>query len=184
MTEENKLNENEIAPVGAPVHYAYLDHTADVQLHAWGDSLEEAVQQLVISLYGYMTLDISSVQPTYSMDFTASGHDLFSLLYNILDTCLYNFSTEPFFIGSSARVLDLNRHFSSGIEEFSIHLRVWGESFDLKRHPPGTEVKAITYSNMQIIVAGQRLQQNEEESQKVLNEGKNNKTEIFVIIDI
>jgi len=72
-----------------------------------------------------MTLEISSVQPTYSMDFTASGHDLFSLLYNILDTCLYNFSTEPFFIGSSAQVLDLNCHsVSSETKEFSVFLNL------------------------------------------------------------
>jgi len=50
MAEDNKLNENEIKI--APVQYAYLDHTADVQLHAWGDSLEVAIQQLVVSLYG------------------------------------------------------------------------------------------------------------------------------------
>ena len=145
------MNDNEKAPAVAPVHYAYLDHTADVQLHSWGDSLEEAIQQLVISLYGaffffisknygdeiieysyffnrvlltgYMTMEISSVQPAYSMDFTASGHDLFSLLYNLLDTCLYNFSTEPFFIGSSARVLNFDQNkVANGAEKFSVHL--------------------------------------------------------------
>ena len=54
----------------------------------------------------------------------------------------------------------------------------------MKKHPPGTEVKAITYSNMQIIVGGRRLNQSGEESLRVLNDEKNNKTEIFVIIDI
>ncbi len=41
----------------------------------------------------------------------------------------------------------------------------FGEEFSLEKHPQGTEVKAITYSAMQII-------QNEE------------KNELFVIIDI
>lgn len=72
-------------------------------------------------MLGYMTLDLSTVQFGYSMDFTATGHDLFSLLYNLLDTCLYNFSTEPFFIGSSAHILDFGRHVTdSGGEEFSV----------------------------------------------------------------
>jgi hypothetical protein len=60
MPEQNKTKDNDRAPGVAPVHYAYLDHTADVQLHAWGDSLDEAIQQLIVSLYG-MYLYFSSI---------------------------------------------------------------------------------------------------------------------------
>ena len=33
---------------------------------------------------------------------------------------------------------------------FKIKASGYGETFDLSKHPQGTEVKAITYSNMQI----------------------------------
>lgn len=28
------------------IKYEYLDHTADIQIHAWGDSLEESFEQV------------------------------------------------------------------------------------------------------------------------------------------
>ncbi|VDN50332.1 unnamed protein product [Dracunculus medinensis] len=140
------------------VKYEYLDHTADVQLHAWGKTLEEAVEQLLVSMYGYMT-ELSSVNVEYSFDMKASGIDLISLVARLLDEALYCFSTEPFFVGRIAEVLSFDR------QKFEISVRCWGDSFDIEQHPQGTEIKAITYSNMQINETSER-------------------TDIFVIVDI
>ena len=50
-------------------------------------------------------------------------------------------------------------------ERFSITVQGNGETYDLSRHPQGTEIKAITYSNMQI-------------------HEREDKSEIYVIVDI
>ncbi|VDK84016.1 unnamed protein product [Litomosoides sigmodontis] len=146
------------APEKGAIKYEYLDHTADVQLHGWGDTLEEAMEQTLIAMYAYMT-DISVVSAEYSFDLFASGIDMVSLMARLLDEALFAFSAEPFFIGRVAKVIKLDR------EKFEVQVRCWGESFDLTRHPQGTEIKAITYSNMQI------------------NESSD-KTDIYVIVDI
>lgn len=50
-------------------------------------------------------------------------------------------------------------------------MRSRGEQFTLDKHPQGTEVKAITYSNMQII-------------EKAAEKDKPARVDVFVIIDI
>ena len=56
-----------------------------------------------------MIEDVAKVECLYSMDFDACGHDMDSMLYSLLDTCLYHFNAEPFFIGRVCRVLKLRR---------------------------------------------------------------------------
>ncbi|XP_064480365.1 protein archease-like [Ornithodoros turicata] len=126
-----------------PVKYEYLDHPADVQLHGWGDDLTEAFEQVAVAMFGYMT-EIDKVNIRMTMDVEAQAEDMVGLLFHFLDELLFIFSAEPFFIARKVKILDFNK------EAFTIKVRVYGEIFDLDKHPQGTEVKAITYSNMQV----------------------------------
>jgi len=148
--------------------YEYLDHTADVQLHAWGTDLSAAFEECAKAMFGYMT-DLDTVSECKTEEVSATGHDLDSALFNFLDEWLFLFSAEPFFIPFKIDIIEFER--TAGSEDsdsegvVTIKARGFGETFDLEKHPQGTEVKAITYSAMQILE-------------------KEGFAEVFVIIDI
>lgn len=141
-------------PVG---NYEYLDHTADVQLHSWGESLKDSFEAVVLAMFDYMT-DIKCVEKTITKEVVAEGDDMKSLLYHFLDEWLFVFSTDPFLIPREVKITEFDK------KNFTIKSTGYGEYFDLVKHPQGTEVKAITYSNMQI--------------------HENDKHDVYVIIDI
>lgn len=139
--------------------FEYLDHTADVQLHAWGSTLEEAFEGAALAMFNYMTpLSGVTIDELLTREYKVEGHDLQSLLYNFLDELLFIFATE-LFVCSQIKVTKLDR------EAFTLTAQGRGEVFQRGQHASGTEVKAITYSAMQI------------------NEEPHN-AEVFVIVDI
>ncbi|CAG9798361.1 unnamed protein product [Chironomus riparius] len=140
------------------IKYEYLDHTADVQLHSWGSNLTEAFEQNGMAMFGYMT-ELDTVDIKEKHEIIANAEDLDGLLYHFLDELLFLFSAEPYLICKKLRIEEFDT------EAFKIRCSCFGEQFDLAKHPQGTEVKAITYSAMQIVQ-------------------KPEKCEIFVIIDI
>ena len=93
--------------------------------------------------------------------FSASGHDLDTLLFSFLDELLFAFSTEGFAARELSIVGGMDR------EKFSLEAVGKGERFDRERHVSGTEVKAITYSAM-----------------RILEDKEKKESDIWVIVDI
>ena len=117
-------------------------------------------------MYGYITENIVTVEMIDSHTIKANGEDLESLLFHFLDELLFIFSAQPFFIARKVVIDELD------LENFSIAASAYGEQFDLAKHPAGTEIKAITYSAMQI-------------HQKSLgHETTRDNVELYVIVDI
>lgn len=131
---------------------------SECRLHAWGDTLQEAFEQCGVAMFGYMT-EIESVELKQCFKITASGDDIESLLFHFLDELLFLFSAEPFLVCGKLEISKFD------LVDFEIDCLCYGEPFQLGKHPQGTEVKAITYSAMQVI---QRPAKNE----------------VYVIIDI
>eukprot|EP00899_Mesostigma_viride_P012193 jgi/Mesvir1/20975/Mv08041-RA.2 len=125
-------------------NFEYLDHTADVQIHSWGANVEEAFAGAAVAMFNYMTpLESVSVDPSLTHEYEAQGHDMHSLLFAFLDELLYVFSTEMF-VARAVEVLEFDR------ANWKIRAKGMGEAFEMGKHAQGTEVKAITYSNMQV----------------------------------
>ena len=124
--------------------FEFLDHTADVQIHSWGDCFAQAAEQAVVGMFNYIS-DTSTVEvdASWNREVCASGHDLQSLLYNFMNDWLFEFCGNEF-LPLTIRVIECD------MEKFVLRSIGVGERFSRDKHVLGTEVKAITYSAMQV----------------------------------
>jgi len=151
------------------VQYEYKDHTADIQIHAWGVNLAETFAWSALAMFDYMTpLEDCAREPTSRYRaIHASGHDLDTLLFAFLDELLFAFHTEMFIV-TSVQVCEFSK------EKWEIRAVVGGTTFVEGVTRQGTEIKAITYSAMKII----------EHSEREIQDGGVHGAELFVIVDI
>jgi len=98
-------------------------------------------------------------------------------MFNWLDACLFVLVGGDLIILKEIEITCFERPPSTEHDEAKNEHAIWrleargrGEKFDRSRHPQGTEVKAITYSAMQIL----------EDS----STARVKKNEVFVIVDI
>lgn len=125
--------------------YEFLDHTADVQIHAWGDDLREAFENAAVAMTAYIT-DINKIEISKKETLQVEADDLKGLLYRFLDEVLFLFNAEPYLLSKRVRILEFHAEES----RYSIKAECYGENFSMDKHPQGTEIKAITYSAMKV----------------------------------
>ncbi len=124
--------------------FEFLDHTADVQIHAWGDSFAQAAEQVVVGMFNYISeTGTVNADASWNRQVCAAGHDMHSLLYNFMNDWLFEFCGSEF-MPLTVKIAECD------LEDFRIISVGAGERFDRAKHVLGTEVKAITYSAMQI----------------------------------
>ena len=125
--------------------FAFEDHVADVVVVAYGDTLAEAFENAALALFEVMT-DTTTVEPRTSDVFEVEGFDEPSLLYAWIEAFIIAFDTDLKLY--SAFKIDAIEATEGG---FRLRGTAWGETFDPAKLASRTEVKAITYHEMEIL---------------------------------
>ncbi|MFX1496857.1 MAG: archease [Promethearchaeota archaeon] len=125
--------------------FEFKEHTADIKVRSWGTTLEEAFTQTALSLMAIMSPDLKKVSPFIEKNIEVTSEDIYSLLFDYLSEFLYFFDVEGLIF--SDIIVDL---ITITNNDYYLKSIVKGEKFDKNKHEIGTEVKAVTYSYMNI----------------------------------
>jgi len=126
-----------------PDRFRVLDHTADVGIQAFGESLCEAFENAALGMFNIIT-DPSRVSAQKDFEVTVEGTDLKDLLHEWLAQLLI-LSQVQNMLFSSFKV-DL-RDIGGRV---SLTGRVMGEQADPARHVYKTEIKAVTHHMLEV----------------------------------
>jgi len=121
--------------------YRPIDHTADLGLQVWGQTLPELYTNAaegMCSLY----YDFPAVRPREERPVVADGHDREEVLVDWLRQLLYGIEVDHFL---PCR-FDITR-----LDDTHLEAMVRGEPFEPARHRWRTGIKAVTYHDLHIV---------------------------------
>jgi len=124
--------------------YEYLEHTADIKFLAYGKTLEEVFENAALAMFNVI-IDTCKVSGETAREVFLKSPDLESLLVDWLSELLYLFEVDEI-VFWKFQVNEI-RHEGS---EYSITASVSGEKFYPESHPFETEIKAVTYNQLEI----------------------------------
>ena len=124
--------------------FKFLTHTADAYYVAYGHTLEEAFENAALAMYEIIT-DTNKISPSVELKIRVEGFDLYSLLYNWLEELLFYTDSERL-VFSKFSIEKISRE----NDRYVLSAKVRGEVFDPKKHECRNQVKAVTYSQMEI----------------------------------
>jgi len=125
--------------------YKFINHTADVGIKVWGESLESLFENTAYSMFDIIG-ELDKVKVKKSLRVEIEGKRTDELLADWLRNLLYKFNGEVYLL----------REFN--IEEINkkgLKAKVGGEKLDLSRHSLKTEIKAVTYHGLEVKKTGQ-----------------------------
>jgi SHS2 domain-containing protein len=124
--------------------YEYLYHIADAKFKAYGSSLEEAYENAALAMFNVM-INTSGLGVGESRDIEIRSPDMKGLLVEWLCELLYLFEVDEI-VFSEFKINSIEKT-SDG---FSLKGKASGEPIDLLRHTFDTQVKAVTFHDLQV----------------------------------
>ncbi len=124
--------------------FEFQEHTADERVIAYGSTLEEAFENAALALFEVMT-DTTTIDAVTHDSFQIEGFDEQALLYSWLETFIVEFDINLMLYSK------FHVNISKKGDQYLLIGQAWGETFQPEKHPTRSEVKAITYHEMEII---------------------------------
>jgi SHS2 domain-containing protein len=124
--------------------YEYLYHIADAKFRAYGSTLEEAFENAALALFNVM-INTSGLGVCESREIEIGSPDIKRLLVEWLCELLYLFEVDGI-IFSEFKIISIEKT----ADGFSLKGKASGEPIDLSRHNFDTQVKAVTFHDLQV----------------------------------
>lgn len=131
------------------VSYEILDHTADVRVRAFGDDTAGLLRSAVLAMASLIA-DTDNVESTVAVTVEATGETPEELLVHLLAEALYVHHTRKMLFRDA--VVEV-----PGEDVLRAACTLSGEAYDPGRHELGYDIKAVTYHDLKIQRAGDRL---------------------------
>ncbi|MBI4752928.1 archease [Candidatus Desantisbacteria bacterium] len=131
-------NTMDITPI--PKRFDFFEHTADIGIIAYGNTMEEAFANIA---YGMFTLlaETDNITNRKSIDISITAYNQDEVLVGFLSELLYHSSVKQMVFNKVA-VLELT--------PTSIHAKAYGEKFTPDKHQLLQEIKTVTYHQLRI----------------------------------
>jgi SHS2 domain-containing protein len=117
--------------------------TADFAFEAFGSTLNELFANAALATMHIMT-DLKKVKPGEKISFHVKGEDLKALMFDFLSEILFYKDSRRFVFSK------ISVHVKEEKNGYSLKCDMHGEQWDRKKHEIRTDVKAATYSYMEI----------------------------------
>lgn len=124
--------------------FEFLYHIADAKFRAYGSTLEEAFENAALAMFNVM-IDTSNQKANRVRDIELTSPDIKALLVDWLSELLYLFEVEDILFCE----FNIDKIEKTG-EGFSLKGRASGVPIDLSRHSFDTQVKAVTYHELEV----------------------------------
>ena len=122
-------------------HYEIIEHTADVGVKAFGDTLSDCFAHAAKAMFDLIT-DSSSMEEKGEYNINLNAEDLEQLLVDFLSELLFLHSSRNLVFGFFDVTIDPKKCMLSAI--------IKGEKYDLTKHKYGMEIKAVTYHLLEV----------------------------------